>query len=350
MNIYKITSFFILALLISYSFASQPYKVKIKLPYKLIEKLNSENINLLKDCETVDIQKDTVIANCNKLPTTLTIPLSKQEIEQELHIQIKLISNSQPTTPPIIDYNNKDYAIYSYSNKTDCRENTNHQQLESIEFTHDNYIRLFDELNDKPISRCTQTNEFKPYDCHGKRKLIIISTGDKLDKYGRQIPTTMLKVFEKQLKTSTPFTVVKIEPGRKLSSALLRCEDMADLEKSKETRRFIWQRLHNIRFGASDLRALQDLDLINIVYNKQSLQSVYYITYNSNIPRNINDINDKNLSVPLITWKRAGIPFTVLTTGKCTAWTQKAEAQCQTLQDEQAMMQIQTSLEEFLKP
>jgi hypothetical protein len=347
MNIYKMISVFILALS-SNCFANQPYQIKIQLPNQLIEKLNSEDINLLKDCENVDIQKNTIIANCNKLPTTLTIPLFKQEIEQELHIQIKLISNSQPTTPPTIDYN-KDYAIYSYTNKADCRENTNHQQLESIEFTHDNYIRLFDQLNDKPVSRCTQTNEFKPYDCHGKRKLIIISTGDKLDKYGRQIPKTMLKVFEKQVKTSTPFTIVKIEPGRQLSSALLRCEDMADLDNSKETRRFIWQRLNSIRFGASDLRALQDLDLINIVYNKQSLQSVYYLTDNSNIPKNINDINDKNLSVPLITWKRAGIPFTVLTTGKCTAWKQKAEAQCQTLQDEQAMAQIQTSLEEFLK-
>ncbi|HEW97900.1 MAG: hypothetical protein DRR16_30645 [Candidatus Parabeggiatoa sp. nov. 3] len=316
-----------------------------------------------------------------------TLPLSYQDIGQDLHFRlpssphcdrIKQISmaevmqnqrtlvfeqNAKPCSKTPLNHN-EDYAIYQFPNQTACREGLNPTQLgryteaalQTITFTPDTYLKLFDELNDKAASRCTQTIKqdehwqlnFKPYDCHGKRQLIVISTGEQLDQYGKQIPQTLLKVFEKQLESRIPFTLVSIQPGRKLSEPLLRCEDLADLEASK-ARRFIWQRLKNIRFGARDLRALQDLDLVNAVYTKARLHNVLYLTDNSGLPVDIEHINDKDLSVPLITWKKAGIPLNVLTTASCSPWLEKAEARCQALDSEKAIEQIQRALTDFLE-
>ncbi|RKZ91262.1 MAG: hypothetical protein DRR19_07705 [Candidatus Parabeggiatoa sp. nov. 1] len=318
-----------------------------------------------------------------------TLLLSYQEIGQDLHFRPQLFS-SKPQRCNItkrislaevmqkrfeqtplqvqcseitINYN-EDYAVYQFPNKTACHEGINftrlsrytQAELQAIDFTPGTYIKLFDELNGKPVSRCTQPIwqqnkwqlDFEPYECKGKRQLIIVSTSEQLDNYGRQIPRTILNVFQNQLHLKNPFTLITIQPGRKLSKPLLRCEDMADLEESK-VQRFIWQRLKDIRFGARDLRALQDLDLVNAVYTKEQLQSVLYLTDNSNIPADINHINDKDLSVPLITWKRAGIQLTVLTIGSCTPWTEKAEAECHALNSKKAVKQIQWALQDFLE-
>jgi len=260
---------------------------------------------------------------------------------------------------PNIKYN-ENYAVYQFPNKTACRKGTNpislsrytQAKLQAIKFTPGTYVKLFDELNGKPASRCTlQQNQlnFKPYECEGKRQLIVVSTGEQLNHYGgRQIPQTMFKVFQKNLNTRIPFTLVTIKSGRKLSEPLLRCEDLADLDES-EAQAFIWRRLAKIRFGAYDLRALQDLDLVNFVYPKEKLQRVLYLTDNNNIPANISQINDKHLSVPLITWKRAGIQLKVLTTGSCSPWTERAEAEkCQELQNGEAIQQIQGALQAFI--
>lgn len=224
-------------------------------------------------------------------------------------------------------------------------------------FTAETYLKLFDDLNGKPASRCIQPLKsdeqwqlpFKPYDCEGKRRLIVISTGEQLDKYGKQIPQTLLTVFQHQYQSASrvPFTLVSIQPGHELSEALLRCEDLADLAASN-AQRFIWQQLNNLRFGARDLHALQDLDLINAIYTKEHLHSVLYLTDNRGLPKDIEQINDKNLSVPLITWKSAGIQLNVLTPNSCHPWTEKAEATCETLAGEEAIEQIQRALENFL--
>jgi hypothetical protein len=341
--------------------APLPYQITIKLPHQFSEMPTGV---ILKDCENACFKKssaNTFITTCDKQPTAWTIPLSEQEIGKELHFQIQLSTNSPPSEitqetsqpaaePELLIADNEDYAVYQFPDKTACREGTNptklgrytQTELQTIAFDPNTYIKLFDELNDKPASRCTQPIkqqhqwqlDFKPYECDGKRQLIIISSSERLDRYARQIQKTLLKVFENQLDLRIPFTLVTIQPGRKLSEPLLQCEDLADLEKTK-ARRFIWQRLKDIRFGARDLRALQDLDIVNAVYTKERLQSVLYLTDNSNIPADIDHINDKDLSVPLITWKGAGIQFTILTTDACTPWEKKAEAsKCQALSDE----------------
>jgi len=325
-------------------------QIKINLPHKLIKMAENAGINLLEHihlegCENARFysSSNTFIIQCEKQPIKLIINGFKPTLSLE----------------PNIKYN-ENYAVYQFPNKTACRKGTNpislsrytQAKLQAIKFTPGTYVKLFDELNGKPASRCIlQQNKlnFTPYDCEGKRQLIVVSTGEKLNHYGgRQISQTMLKVFQKNLNTRVPFTLVTIKPGRKLSEPLLRCEDFADLDES-EAQAFIWQRLAPIRFGAYDLRALQDLDLVNFVYPKDKLQRVLYLTDNNNIPANLSQINDKNLSVPLITWKRAGIKLKVLTTGSCSPWMERAEAEeCQELQNEQSIQQIQRALQAFI--
>ena len=322
---------------------SVAHQISIKLSPQFLEMVNEANFDLLanlqlegcgnKGFKKSTIDENTIIASCDS----------------------QITSN--------IDYN-ENYIIYQFPDKIACRKEINptklglytQTNLKNIPFETNTYIKLFDELNDKPISRCTQAInqtpwrlDFEPYQCHGKRKLIIISTSEKFNSYGKQIPQTISKVFQNQLDSKIPFTLVTILPGRKLSKPLLKCEDLADLEKT-EAEKFIWQQLNNIRFGARDLHALQNLDLANIVYAKEKLQSVIYLTDNSKIPTDIKYINDKDLSVPIITWKKSGIPLTVLTIDSCLPWIKKAEAtECQELTDKTAIKQIQQALKKFLE-
>lgn len=319
-----------------------------------------------------------------------TLPLSYQDIGQDLLFRVNPSEETQPCitkrlslteviqekrslklepTPVPVRWLNtiayrENYAIYQYPDKTACRTGTDPNRLSYYTAATQPdkmipcvYVKLFDEINDKPASRCSQpiqqqnqwVIDFEPYQCGEKRKLIVVSTGEQLDRTGgKRIPQTLVKVLQNQFQNRPPFTVVTVKPGRELSEALLQCEDLADLEES-EAKAQIRRQVQTIRFGATDLRALADLDLVNLVYPKEKLHSVLYITDNSGIPADIERINDKHLSVPLITWKRAKIPLTVLTSGSCEPWLKRAEAEtCDTLQRQQAVTQIQSTLKAFL--
>jgi len=313
----------------------------------------------------------------------MTVFLNKLQIPFEIEIQFEGFEKlepwqyqppQEPTTIAVqwgntIPYD-ENYVIYQYPDKATCRTGKNpillkrytEANLQGVKIKPDAYFKLYDGPNDEPASRCAmpknQENQwvidFKPYKCgvkrQVKRQLIVIATGKKLDSYGgRLIPKTIAKVLKNHLETRKPFTLVTIQNGRALSEPLLQCEELADLE-TDEMEQLIRRRVQNIRFGATDLRAFADLDFVNLVYPSEKLHSVFYITDNNGIPTNLDRINDKHLSVPVITWKRAKIKLTVLAAGSCRPWMERADAHyCEEIDSQKVGTQIQEILGKFLE-
>jgi hypothetical protein len=251
------------------------------------------------------------------------------------------------------------YGVYRFRDRTSCRQSGDgnngtklvpqDNRLEIEPCQEAAYFKIFDDFNGKPVSRCAEPDRgqvvFEPYQCLGKRKLIVVALGNDLNQYYQSIKTAITKVLQQQVSSRTPFTLVTIQPGRSVGEPLLRCEDL-DVGSATEASRFISGQLGQMRFGATDLRSLQDLELVNYAYQAQLEQfsGVFYITDNRNMPTD--DVNiGKQVVVPTV-WRNKGIRLTVLTIGDtsaCQIW-KKAQADCQLLQ----LGRIETALQQFL--
>lgn len=269
---------------------------------------------------------------------------------EETSISVRLTAGDQA-----LQY--KNHAVHQYDDMTACRNNQGGQQkgyfssYSTLRVKPCAYLKLYDERNAQPVSRCIQANRynqvyFEPRSCGKKRKLIVISTGNGLEKYGgRTIRNTIIEVLQQKAGKKIPFTVVTIQPGRALSEELLTCEEMGDVEPT-EARKLVSDKLKVLNFQANDLRALRDLEFVHQIYQPENLGSVFYLVDKRSVP-SIDQVDDiKDLAIPY-GWNRKGIPLMVLTTGMCKIWEQ-AGAQCFLLKTKKVKQKVKKVLNSFL--
>jgi hypothetical protein len=247
---------------------------------------------------------------------------------------------------------NGSYGVYQFPTVEACRQSNDgssgiksriavqHEQLLTVKPCEPLHFKVIDELNGQPISRCTQPDKnwiaFKPYGCSGKRKLIVVALGEKLDPYNQEIRKALVNAFQQY--SEKPFTLDTITPGRQLNGEVFQCEDMPNSKTVGEIKRFIRRKLTSLRFGADDLDDWKNLELINLQYQDRlnELAGIFYVTDDAGNSDIFNYVG-----LPL-KWRKAGVPLTVITTGSCQDWTDN-QIVCQPLS------QIGIALENFLR-
>jgi hypothetical protein len=179
------------------------------------------------------------------------------------------------------------------------------------------------------------------------RKLIIVSLSVELDSegIGKLIQTGLYNVFKELKNAKIPFTLLAIGSGRQLSNPLLRGEELPSLVIEGDADQ-LRAKLRQLQFSATDLNALDDLELIDVYTTNGQIpvDRILYLTDNMHLSDNP---PRKQLGVPLA-WNKEGIQLTVLTTQKCTLWEEQALANCILWQDKQQNT-LENVLKEFLK-
>ncbi|RKZ74810.1 MAG: hypothetical protein DRR19_29800 [Candidatus Parabeggiatoa sp. nov. 1] len=150
--------------------------------------------------------------------------------------------------------------------------------------------------------------------CRGSDRLVVVSLSTFSVGQPRTIRESFIEVFSeiKKKKSGKRFTLRTIQSGRQLSGTLLTCNSLRNLSMSGNNS--IRGKIEmGMQFGASDLRAFDDLSKLNSI--AQTIRRVLYITDNIRS----NDPTEKQRRVPLA-WRDAGVSLTVLTTGECSVW------------------------------
>ncbi|MCK5717565.1 MAG: hypothetical protein KAH77_08760 [Thiomargarita sp.] len=270
--------------------------------------------------------------------------LSCNTQESQESIKIRIINNEIPF--------NKDYSVYQFSSKKACHKLEEDEYVGSytkkLSLTVNPclYFKLLNS-NGKSVSACAQARSeklsFQSYSCGEKRYLIVIAMSEGLNTYGQAIKQALHSVFKNQ-NIRKPFTIVTIKPGRELSNPLLQCEDLREFDDVTQS---INTSFSTIRFGATDLKTLDDLNQVNLSYPLQKLQRILYLTDNSGMPA---ELKRKDFAIPRLEWHESGIALTVLTTGSCEPWEKQAKAQCTQLVSEpkDSEQLIKTTLHTFL--
>ena len=161
-------------------------------------------------------------------------------------------------------------------------------------------------------------------------KLIVVSTGKGLNRYGRDIQETLGNVLEPYLNKTLPFKVLLLEPGRVTNPF----SSWGSIRGEKTLRGKIRA---EIRFGYSP-DALKSLKYIEATSGR--FNQVLYLTDNGNIPSDPSEIRSRDVPKFL-----RNIQLTVLTTGSCRVWTSKVDAKCQQLYSK---ADIENGLRKFL--
>lgn len=179
----------------------------------------------------------------------------------------------------------------------------------------------------------SQPEEIKPPEDSLPKKLIVVSSGNGLNQYGRTIQKTLFGFLEPHLNGSLPFMVLRLEP----SGVTNPFSNWGQFKDEKEL-------LSTIRttmpFGYS-FNALKSLEYIEKDAASGQYNRVLYLTDNALIPSDLAEIGPTDVPKFL-----PSLQLTVLTTGSCDVWTQKAKAQqCQHL-DKRA--DIENGLRDFL--
>jgi hypothetical protein len=152
-------------------------------------------------------------------------------------------------------------------------------------------------------------------------KLIVVSTGSGLNTYGKSIQQTFHSVLKRYLNDTLPFTLLTVEPGDVKNPF----SNWYDVNGS----RTLWKKIQKIRFGYS-LDALENLKRVQDESSQLS-RRILYLTDDGNIPDDWDEIDPNVLKVPK-DWRQDGIKLTVLTSGSCRVWNEKADAaQCKEL-------------------
>jgi hypothetical protein len=256
-----------------------------------------------------------------------------------------------------IKYNDRDNLyIYKFSKEESCNqskdgtegekvsENPIIEEVQKLELKKEedssSYFKLINNIDDKPISRCTQLDAknkqlvFEAHQCLGKRKLIVVALGNKLDKYGKDIQDALTENIQKY--HDVPFSLVTINKGRELSEEILQCYDIFN-KKGDELHSFIRRKINNkLRFGASDLNAWHNLKIVDLTYQNslEELAAIFYITEAGN-----DDIHNISNFVGISQkWKQYKVPLTVITSKPnsktCDKWINKANARaCKYIDD-----------------
>jgi hypothetical protein len=153
-----------------------------------------------------------------------------------------------------------------------------------------------------------------------KHRLIVISLTNRLKSKERIIRDNLIDVFSefKRTQMKTPFTLLTIQAGRMLNYPLLT--DKQVLRGDSITEKLI----KGLQFGANDLRALDDLGLLDSIIRERKEQgdsdaigSILYLTDNTRISSysKKQHIPNRQRGIPLA-WRKDGIALNVLTTEK----------------------------------
>lgn len=167
------------------------------------------------------------------------------------------------------------------------------------------------------------------------RRLLVISLSADFnnDGTGKIIQNSLYGYFKQRPANNPPFTLLTIGAGRQLSHPLLTSEELPTLI-AKANSDPLQERIKQLQFSATDLNALDDLELVDsyILHHELPISEIMYITDNVGIP---NQLPRKQLGVPLA-WHQEGIQLTVLTTSDCHIWSERALARCTTWQNKQS--------------
>lgn len=179
------------------------------------------------------------------------------------------------------------------------------------------------------------------------RKLMIVSLSAELDVEGtgKIIQNALYNVFKSLKNSKIPVTLLAIGSGRQLSNPILTGEELPNLAIGGELDE-LRAKLRQLQFSATDLNALDDLELIDVYTTNHAIpvDRILYLTDNMHLsdtpPR-------KQLGVPL-GWHKDGIQLTVLTTQRCNLWTEQAAANCVSWQTKQ-LEELEKVMREFLQ-
>jgi hypothetical protein len=173
-----------------------------------------------------------------------------------------------------------------------------------------------------------------------KLMVVSLSNSRNLMSKARLIQDSFIEVLSelKQNNSKTQFTLLTIGSGRK-AVILLTEADLPSLDNTGDNS--ISGKINRgMQFGAMDLKALADLNLVDqMIQENSAIKSVLYITDNtrSSDPPNI------ERGVPLA-WYEDGIRLTVLTTTGCDVW-EDVKAQCSSWNQKGA---LKSALKTFL--
>ncbi|MDM8559399.1 hypothetical protein [Candidatus Parabeggiatoa sp. HSG14] len=167
-------------------------------------------------------------------------------------------------------------------------------------------------------------------------KLIVVSLSVNFDSQGmgKVIQESLYNVFKEMKEVNPSFILVAIGSGRQLTNPILSSEELPTLSVDN-TSDTLKEKMRQLQFSATDLNALDDLELVDsyMSYQSEQIKQVLYLTDNMGLsehpPR-------KQLGVPL-SWYREGIELTVLTTERCTFWEEGVDAHCVEWKDKEGL-------------
>lgn len=166
----------------------------------------------------------------------------------------------------------------------------------------------------------------------GRHKVILLSLSENFS--GTQqasIRNALFDVFaskQDELKGGQqppPFSLQVIQAGRRLHT-VISTEDLAKLPKQGQEDSLQAKIDRGLQFSAQDLKALDDLELVDVLLQNQTtsdkaISSILYMTDNTRLSSNPQEIPSKQRGVPLV-WREDGIALNILTTqaNGCSAW------------------------------
>lgn len=194
----------------------------------------------------------------------------------------------------------------------------------------------------QPVSVTDSGVEIKHVPTKTGHRLIVVSLSGQA---GKTIRESFQEVFSTKINSKTQFTLLTIQTGRQLYT-LLSSDELPNLPAKGENS--ISVKLNKgISFGATGLRALDDLSLVDTFIQYQEgypITSVLYLTDNTRMSDDPRDISRKQRGVPLA-WHTDGIDLTVLTTNTCQVW-EDVKAGCISWQNKTTLIR---ELKDFLQ-
>jgi hypothetical protein len=184
----------------------------------------------------------------------------------------------------------------------------------------------------------------------GNHRLIIVSLSklfaQRRNRQDHVIRESLIKVFSdlKRKGNRVPFTLLTIQAGRLLNESLLTYQDVQRLPVKSKHKTSIRSKVeYGLQFGATDLRPLDDLGLVDAIIYEKKVGQVLYLTDNARMgdkPPN------RQRGIPLA-WREDGVRLHVLTNkpNGCQAW-EYVGANCKKWQ---STATLKTELTKFLQ-
>jgi hypothetical protein len=206
------------------------------------------------------------------------------------------------------------------------------------------WARLF--AGGEPASSCVDGDarggvleyRFPLLSCGRQRRLFLLAPAKAFDVGGVDLKEWLIEELER-LRTSgerVPFDLLTLSPQQGLQR-LIRCEDL--VESKGDGSALVRTAVAPLRFGADDLRALENLKTItrDPAFQASRLASILYLTDGAGVPDisqpgSIGDWSPRQRqqalesTIPfdqrshLLEWLTNGVQVRVLTSGPCAAW------------------------------